>query len=200
MKAADIQRSAEIRAIKEAEAQKLRDLQTSANRDREERRNQFITQLKDLGVVFGSERATKAQYYNAMLADAQRFIQSYRTILNGGKVSATASSGSTSTTPPVGSNIFLPGRAEGGYVSKGIYKMAEDGNPEFVLKGSSTRLAEKMVGGKLTQQNVMSAMQGGGRGQVVWNDYRRFDGQYTSAMKRQVTNDTQAVLKEVFST
>lgn len=53
-----------------------------------------------------------------------------------------------------------PGRASGGYVGYGVYRMGEQGR-EFVLNTSTTQMAERFTGGRLTQSSVLGAMGGG---------------------------------------
>lgn len=51
--------------------------------------------------------------------------------------------------------LFAGGRAAGGYVGSGIYRMGEKGR-EFVLSNDTTRNAERAIGGPLTQGGVTS--------------------------------------------
>lgn len=84
-----------------------------------------------------------------------------------------------------------------GYAYKHTYAMAQDGKRQFVMSGSMTRVAEQMLGGQLNQQMVMSALAGGGRNSVVWQDQRRFSGEYTKSMRNAQRADTLEVLGEV---
>jgi hypothetical protein len=63
------------------------------------------------------------------------------------------------------------------------------------MSGDMTRAAERVLGGQLNQQMLMSALGGGRR--VVWQDQRRFSGEYTNSMRRAQRADTLAVLNEV---
>jgi hypothetical protein len=76
--------------------------------------------------------------------------------------------------------------------------MAQDGKRQFVMSGNMTRVAEQMLGGQLNQQAVLSAMSGGSRSSVVWNDQRRFSGEYTKSMRNSQRSDTINLLSEVF--
>ena len=54
--------------------------------------------------------------------------------------------------------IISGGRAGGGYVdSPGVYSMAEFGS-EFVLSNPTTRAAERLIGGKLTQEEILKSL------------------------------------------
>jgi hypothetical protein len=66
-------------------------------------------------------------------------------------------------------------RAGGGYADYGKYWLGEGGR-EFVLDNKSTKLAEKSLGGQLSQERLMAAMLGSSRG--GYNDHRtlQFNG------------------------
>lgn len=84
-----------------------------------------------------------------------------------------------------------------GYAYSKVYKMADNGQKQFVMSGSMTKLAEQMLGGQLNQQNVLSTMAGGVGGRVVWNDRRRFSGEYTKSMRNAGQRDTLDLLSKV---
>jgi uncharacterized protein YukE len=48
-------------------------------------------------------------------------------------------------------------KASGGYADNGIYRMGEQGR-EFVLNAAATRSAENLLGGRLSQDRVLSSM------------------------------------------
>lgn len=75
----------------------------------------------------------------------------------------------------------LLGRADGGYVGSQIVRVGERGR-EFVLSNRTTRAAESVIGGSLTQQRVLQAMRG--------NVYQsmRFNGSIGAADKREIQN------------
>lgn len=56
-----------------------------------------------------------------------------------------------------------PGYAAGGYIYKrGIYEMAENGS-EYVLDKPTTQAAERLMGQKITHQNLLQSLAAGGR-------------------------------------
>ena len=75
----------------------------------------------------------------------------------------------------------IPGRASGGYAS-GIIRTGEEGR-EFVLDAQTTRAAEQMVGGALTQKNVLGGGSGGVGGVNVNQNYT-FHGDMSAGMKK----------------
>ena len=77
---------------------------------------------------------------------------------------------------------LIPGRASGGYASNGLYRLGEGGSREFVMSGGTTRAAEKMIGGNLTQQRLLQAI---GRSANVYQSMR-FSGEIGAADKREV--------------
>lgn len=53
--------------------------------------------------------------------------------------------------------FFRGGKAEGGYVGAGLYRMGERGS-EFVLNAATTRAAENLIGARLNQSNALGLM------------------------------------------
>jgi hypothetical protein len=85
------------------------------------------------------------------------------------------------------SRAFRGGQAEGGYAaSAGLYMRGEAGR-EFVMNNSTTRAAENMIGGRLTQENMLSALSGGRR--ITYNDNRRIDTSLTPADRAVIRRD-----------
>lgn len=87
--------------------------------------------------------------------------------------------------------LVLGGRATGGYVDNGVYRMGEKGR-EFVLNASTTRAAENVMGGQLTQQRAMSAFGGGRR--IEYHDNRRIDSSLSQNDRRVIRSDVMDAL------
>jgi hypothetical protein len=87
----------------------------------------------------------------------------------------------------------LPGFAEGGEISgPGVFMGGEKGR-EFVLSNSTTRAAESLLGGRLTQDRLLSAL--GGR-KISYYDARRFDASVSSNDRRMIRNETLSAISE----
>jgi hypothetical protein len=82
---------------------------------------------------------------------------------------------------------WLPGRADGGYAGTGIYKLGETGQREFVLAGQTTRAAENLIGGQLTQARLLSALTGGKR--ITYHDQRRIDSRLSNSDRAVIRDD-----------
>lgn len=80
-----------------------------------------------------------------------------------------------------------------GYAYSRTYAMAQDGQRQFVMSGSMTKQMEALVGGSLTERNVASRMSN----QVIWNDNRKFSGEYSAALRNNVKLDTLKLLNGV---
>lgn len=155
---AKAQRAEQLKIEAEKHAEELKQLRDSKNErlkllrdifieETNRRREAFIQQVRDLDAALLGEKNRKQAYYNLMLADAERFLQAYRQSLPSGG-SGGLGSGS------VGSSIG-PNMDTGGYASQGqTYKMAVNGVPEYVMDGQTTRIAEKAIGGRLTQDRL----------------------------------------------
>lgn len=83
------------------------------------------------------------------------------------------------------SRIFsgLTGKATGGYVGNQVVRVGERGR-EFVMSNSTTRAAENIIGGSLTQQRLLQSV---ARGASVYQNMR-FSGSIGAADKREVKN------------
>lgn len=89
------------------------------------------------------------------------------------------------------SGLFSGKQASGGYAAqKGLYMRGEQGR-EFVMTNSTTKAAESVLGGALTQQRLMAAL-GGKR--ITYNDSRRIDASLSANQRRQIANDTLSIL------
>lgn len=174
-----------------AQAQKarqdaLRALSDQYKAEQERRRAAFVAQVKDLDASLQNEQKRKQTWYAAMLKDVDAFMSAWKSKINGDGQSGTKSGGT------------LPIRDKGGYATKGVYGLAQDGRTEFVLSGPTTRAAEQVIGAQLTQDNLIAALRQGGRS-VVWNDHRRFDSRLSLADRRSIQNDTVDLLAGVLS-
>ena len=88
-------------------------------------------------------------------------------------------------------NPFKGGQASGGYAAqKGLYMRGEQGR-EFIMNNSTTKAAESVIGGTLSQQRLMAAL-GGKR--ITYNDSRRIDASLSANQRRQIANDTMSIL------
>lgn len=94
------------------------------------------------GVFLSGEMTQLNAHYNARLTALRNWMSSANAIVRGSNV------------PPPN------GRAGGGYVTAGNYRVGEEGY-EFVLSNATTRMAEGMAGGNLTQGGLRGMMGGG---------------------------------------
>lgn len=174
---------AEMEANRKAKADALRELDAQYKSERERRRAAFMAQVRDLDAANSAEQKRKREYYAAMLKDVDAFAAAYR---RGLPSSGNGTKGSGTNTVPV--------RDDGGYASKGIYGLAQNGKTEYVLSGDTTKAAEALIGGQLTQSKLIAAMSGGGQGRITWNDHRTFSGSISLEERRAITNDTLNVI------
>jgi hypothetical protein len=178
----------ELEQAREAERQKLLELQQSLNAERLRRREVFIAEIKDLDSSLIRERGLKQQYYSVMLEDAQRFLTAYRSRLP----SAGTVTGSTGGTTPIHDYT--------GWAYTGLYRMAANGQPQWVMSGAASRAAEQIIGGRLTQDAMLSALaRGSGRGSsrtVNYNDQRRFNASIPLSERRAIARETAEMIAQ----
>lgn len=174
-----IQHAAELREIQQNKIDRIKELDAAYIEERKRRYNQLIQNIRDLDASLLGEKNLKSKYQAAMLTDLDKFLASYKAGL--GSLAAA-----------------VPGKADGGYTS-GLVRTGERGY-EYVMTHNTTRAAEALIGGRLTQQSLMAALGGAGNRQsVTWNDQRRFDGAYTNEIRRANRNDTLNLLGGLFT-
>ncbi len=138
----------QMKKAQESRAQQLRELQEALNAERIRRREVFLAEIRDLDAYLLGDRALRQQKYAEMLADAQAFFDAYRRTMPSGS----SFSGVTGTTGTI------PTRDSGGYADKGLYRMAWNGQREFVMSGATTRAAERLIGGQISQDGLVRAL------------------------------------------
>lgn len=80
-------------------------------------------------------------------------------------------------------SLFMGGRATGGYVENGIYRMGERGS-EFVLNAQTTKAAEGLIGGRLTQGRALGMMT---------NNFQIRNGATIRQTKRMIAENNQGI-------
>lgn len=147
LQAAAAAHAEELAQIRAQKAQQLRELAEGLNQERLRRREVFLAEIRDLDAALLGEKSLKARYYNLMLADADRFLAAYRSRM--ASVPSATTGGTTGGT--TGTHF-----ATGGYAS-GIVSTGEKG-VEYILSNRTTRAAEQVIGGRLTQDSILSAL------------------------------------------
>lgn len=174
------ERAAYAQRAKEISANRIAELKQLDQKHREEQtriRNAFLAEVRDLDASLLNEQNRKRQAYSAMLSDLDQFLSAERAKRSTGNVG-----GGT-----------IPGFATGGYTPDGIIRSHAN---EFIANRATSRSLEQMIGGKLTQQNLVAAVAGGTS--LTVNTRNRFDGTYTKSMKRQVERDTLESIRAAF--
>jgi hypothetical protein len=89
-------------------------------------------------------------------------------------------------------------KAAGGYADYGLYWLGEGRKKEFVLNNRSTQIAERAIGGQLSQERILAAMMGGGGRGGRYVDQRtiQFTG-VTEADRAAIRRDMYEVSYEV---
>jgi hypothetical protein len=99
---------------------------------------------------------------------------------------ASISAGLATMANAIRSFLGLPRKAEGG-MTDGVSIAGERGR-EFVMSNSTTRMAESMLGGQLTQQRLLQALSGGGKS-ITYHDNRRIDSNLSKNDRRLLADD-----------
>lgn len=175
-----LRHAAELREIQQAKIDRIKQLDDGYIEERKRRYQQLIQSIRDLDAALLGERSMKLQNQAAELADLEKFLAAERAK----KASILAAA--------------VPGKADGGYTA-GLVRTGERG-VEWIASHNTTRAAEAMIGERLTQEGLLSALAGAGSKQsVTWNDQRRFDGSYTNEIRRANRKDTLELLGGLFN-
>jgi hypothetical protein len=124
-----------------------------------------------------------------MLQDLEQWLIAYR---NKANTILGSTNGTTGALAPVHDYT--------GYAYTGLYRMAANGQPQFVLGGDATRAAEQIMGGGLSQNAVLSALargSGGGRSLTI-QDNSRFDGRISSSQMQGIKREIRSQLIKEF--
>jgi hypothetical protein len=84
---------------------------------------------------------------------------------------------------------FIPTKDAGGGIGQGLFRNA--GGREFVMSNSTTRAAENVIGGSLTQDRLLNAL---GAKRISYYDNRRIDSKLSQNDRRIIANDTMSIL------
>ena len=100
-----------------------------------------------------------------------------------------------------GTNLLNPtgARSAGGYLGPGFYQTHQN---EYVLNAGTTQAAERLAGGRLTQESILASMAAGGAGsgkQIVYNDYRTFGQGVSEADRLAIRQDTLELMEGVIN-
>jgi hypothetical protein len=211
MKEAAIQRAEQIaEARKQAadqialaraeQAQRLADLKTAFEAQRIASRKGWEKALSDMGWFVNA-----AVQYAQKMAEAGAKLFLSQNLPTAGSLGSTAS---RTTVKPTAQQQTLFQRTmalvkatltkdEGGYAEKGTYNLAMNGVREFIMSGPTTKMAERMIGGTMTQQKLLMQLAGGGKGNVTLNDHRRFDSSLSMQDRNVIREDTVNLLESV---
>lgn len=112
-------------------------------------------QLAALDENLLGEQALRNQYYAQMTTDLEAWLAGNARAMREQVYTTGGSTSSGSGWTATRDRRSKYARAIGGYAGSGLYRLGEEGR-EFVLSNQTTRAMERMVGGSLTQQNVIS--------------------------------------------
>lgn len=161
------------RLAQQQHRQQLADMQQQFNEERIKRRQAMIDQLRDLSEGLSTALRLWGSFTGSMIAALQR------------------------AAAEAGIPIKLPTRHAGGYTTDAAYRMQAG---EFVLNRQTTSAAERLAGGRLDQDKILSLLAGsGGAGKtVVYYDQRHFNSRLSSEEIKEIRRGTEMMLGEVF--
>lgn len=165
LQALDEQRQRDIRSLhdaqeeqtetaEEGQSQRLSDLKEDLKRRRREAKVAQNNELQDAYDTWRDRRQAQGVFLTGELGEIQRHYGARLDALRNWMRAANAVIRSgTSGGPTFG------GKASGGYVTAGTYRVGEEGY-EYVMDNPTTRMAERLASGNLTQSGLRSIMGG----------------------------------------
>lgn len=171
----ELRKAAEERYAEEQKAyeKQLAQLKTAKEKELQTLENAYQKQLKTINDAFVEQirqlDATLLSDYDAWIKHMQNLSTEFQTWLKNYKSNLPGSQPGTAQ-----------GRASGGYVSNGLYRVGEAGQ-EFVLNAQTTRALESAIGGKLTQSRILRGFMGSGPVSVNVNQTIDVHGYLTAA-------------------
>lgn len=177
----------EVLQIRQQRAERLKELDNQFKDERKRRYEYFVDNIRNLDAALLGEEQLRKRRQDEMIAELDRFLSRYNSGLTG-----------------LLQNFPSPAatRARGGYATYGTYVLGDKigggrGKPEYVLGGELTELAERVLGGRLSQDKLaafLGAANGGSRNNVTYNDGRRFDSRISSTDRESIVDDTLSAL------
>lgn len=201
-KAAAEEHAAELKQIREQTIKKLQEEDRRFAEERKRLYNQFVQRLRDLDAFYLGEQRLIRQRHTEMIAELDAFLLNYRSRMKATYTAIVSDAGGTtgSTGGKTGTRAF------GGYATFGNYRLGDSGSggkgpDEFVMSGATTQAAERLIGGRLNQANLLMALAGskGSGSSITWNDNRRFDSRLSLADRRAIMEDTKQVIREMLT-
>jgi hypothetical protein len=189
------QHQAELQQIRAQKAAKIRELDAQFVDERKRRYQYFLQQIRDLDASLLGERELIRKHKQLELQELDKVLATERA-----KIISAFSNLSPGTTGT------RTGNYAGGYATYGMHLLgdAPGGGPgarEYVIPGDSTRMLERLIGGQITPERLMSAVIYGGGGtskSTVYNDNRRINSLVSAADRERMRQDAVGALMEVF--
>jgi len=181
----------QMRDLEEQQAyeQALLDEQTEYEKSEMERRYEWDKHYRQIAFndqvrMLNADVDTRNHWYGVMQSDLDAWLRSM--------------ANSVETLLPNWPGI--PGQQAGGYAGRGVYSLGEGGR-EFVLNAATTRAAERMAGGTLTQERLLASMVAGSKraaragAAITLQQNFRFEGSLSEAERHwfRVTARNQAM-------
>lgn len=181
-------------------AQQQKDQEYDYQLQRKRSQEQFRIQMADMEYQFSEERRLRQQALIDNLVATKGALEQERILrqqLTGAMLSDLAHAKDLVNQGKI--NSLNGQRAGGGYVGAGAYEMHPN---EYVLASSTVNAAERLAGGRLTQETILATMAGGSRSAgagFVYNDYRTFSRGLAPDERNQIRRETEQLLMEVVS-
>lgn len=165
---------AELEQLELQKTQSLAKLQEIYDAEKVKLTDAFAEQLEAMG-AWSSKFSDK--FYSAMEDRYKTFVKGLDSYIPDWMKKAMGKTTSSSNDAGAG----IPKRAEGGY-TRGLTWTGERGE-EFILSNQVTRMAERITGSRLTQENMLAMMSGNVHATI--NQDFRFQGVLSAAEKEQ---------------
>jgi hypothetical protein len=183
---------------------------SNTNDEISQRRQDIAIRLQDLDQSYRAERQTRINAYNQQVLELQESEKRQILLIRQAEqqklqeltaayqkqiqmIRSAFGIGGTTSPNRYGGSTNVPGRerarAEGGYMSDGLWRVGERGD-EFALSNQTTRAAENIIGGKLTQERLLSALT---------MNVNLGQGMTIMQAKRMMAGNNRAMLSEVSS-
>jgi len=181
----------------------LDDMEWQFRKERNRRTELFYEQIWPLFVTEAEARAkmttqlngaTLTEFNKLMAAFVNGYNQYWDSVSNAQKGTGTGTGGGSSSTRPSGLSGAVRTHAIGGYTMEGLAYLHSN---EFVLSPDSTKAAENLAKGKLSQETIIEMMSGGGKG-FEYNDNRQFSRGLTADEKIEIKQWLQQLFAEAY--
>lgn len=155
----DQQHKAEMQKVDQQEKEKLSKLDQAYKKQVDQLQTAFIDRLRALDSTILGDSVAFEKYMQSEALQFRQWLENFKASAQTGNTPTVTNANTPKSGKPVNTTTVFQSHAQGGYVT--FHGNGEDGRAEFVANNTTTRAAENIIGSRLTQAGLLSAIMAG---------------------------------------